>query len=324
MEFDMALAVPRGRPDIKATVERALDENKAEIHQILVDYGVPLVKCADCLVNGDLPSHGPYAAAKPDTQIARADSKVTAARMAELKGAIARGADPDEELINAVTAADLARVRYTLGHGANVNSRDGEGNTPLINASRFGFNDVATYLAEHKADTNFVDRSGWTPLMYAAWGDNGPLAQMLISHGARIDARDNDELTALAIAVQNGKAKAADALITAGADVNEAVAKGGYTPLMLASIVGSNEIAGSLVAHGAKVNAANPGGVTALMIAVANDHPGVAEFLLRSGADIAARSEDGRTALGIAQAKNSEGLIKLLQDAAQHGNSKSS
>ena len=47
MEFDMALAVPRGRADIKAAVERALEQHKDEVKQILVDFGVPLVKCDD-------------------------------------------------------------------------------------------------------------------------------------------------------------------------------------------------------------------------------------------------------------------------------------
>ena len=35
MEFDMALAVPRGRPDVKAAIEQAVDQHKSEIHQIL-------------------------------------------------------------------------------------------------------------------------------------------------------------------------------------------------------------------------------------------------------------------------------------------------
>ncbi|MGA2188443.1 MAG: quinoprotein dehydrogenase-associated putative ABC transporter substrate-binding protein [Steroidobacteraceae bacterium] len=324
MEFDMALAVPRGRPDIKSAVEQALEQHRGEIRAILVDYGVPLVKCDDCLVSGDLPSHGAYAPVKPDVQSARSVAQARAAGMASLKKSLAQGAKPDDELDNAITADDLDRVRYTLGHGAHVDSPDGEGNTPLINASRFGFNEVATYLVEHKADPNLADRSGWTPLMFAAWGDNETLAQMLISHGAKLAAQDSDGLTPLAIAVQNGKAKAADVLIGAGADVNAPVAKGGYTPLMLACISGSNAIAAALIGHGAQVNAANPGGVTALMIAAANDHPGVAELLLKSGADVAARSEDGRTALGIAQAKSNENLIKLLQEAAQRGAPKSS
>jgi len=59
LEFDMALAVPRGRPDIKAAVERALRDSKDEVRKILDDYGVPLVKCDECIVSGNLPSHGP-------------------------------------------------------------------------------------------------------------------------------------------------------------------------------------------------------------------------------------------------------------------------
>jgi quinoprotein dehydrogenase-associated probable ABC transporter substrate-binding protein len=323
MEFDMALAVPRGRPDVKAAIEQALDQHKDEIHQILVDYGVPLVKCEECLISGDLPAHGPYQPAKPDVQTAAVGEKARRVRMAELKKWLAEGADPNEELNNAIVADDLDRVRYLTGHGAQLKTVDREGYPPLVNAARFGFTTVAAYLVEHKADPNQPDRSGWTPLMYAAWGDQADLASMLLAHGARLDAADNDGLTPLAIATQNAKLKAARVLLDAGADVNAPVAKGGYTPLMLASISGSRELAGSLIQHGAKVNAANPGGVTALMIAAGGNRTGVVELLLQSGADVSARSEDGRTALSIAQANNSEAVVKILEQAAHSGAAKS-
>jgi quinoprotein dehydrogenase-associated probable ABC transporter substrate-binding protein len=322
LEFDLALAVPRGRPDIKAAIEQALERHKSEVHQILVDFGVPLLKCDECLVSGDLPSHGPYAVPVPDAQTVARDAqesaRAVAARMADLKQTLAHGGNADDELQNAVIASDVERVKYTLAHGAHVNSKDGDGYTPLINATRFGFNSVATYLVEHKADPNQTDHGGWTPLMYAAYNDNATLAKTLIAHGADITAKDDDLLTALALAAQNGKAKAADVLLASGADVNAPAAKGAYTPLMLTAISGSSEIAKSLIAHGARVNATNPGGLTALMIAAANDNASVAELLLKSGADVSVRTEDGRTALGIAQAKNNDTLVKLLQDAAQH------
>jgi quinoprotein dehydrogenase-associated probable ABC transporter substrate-binding protein len=321
LEFDMALAVPRGRPDIKAGIEKALAARKSEIKQILTDYGVPLVACEECLISGNLPSHGPYAEVKPDLKMAAAeDAKTRAARMADLKKWLAHGANPDDELHNAVTANDIDRVRYLLAHGARVDSLDGDGNSSLINAVRFGFSAVATYLAEHKANANFADRSGWTPLMFAAWDDDPALVKMLLAHGAQLAAADNDGMTPLGVAAQNAKTKAAAALLEAGAAVNAPVAKGGYSPLMLASISGSAELAKLLISHGAKVNAANPGGITALMIAAANDHASVVELLLSSGADVDARSEDGRTALGIAQSANSNvNLIKLLEDAAHRG-----
>jgi quinoprotein dehydrogenase-associated probable ABC transporter substrate-binding protein len=322
MEFDMALAVPRGRPDVKAAIEQALNQRKDEIHQILTDFGVPLVKCDGCLISGDLPAHGPYQAAPPDVQRAALDEKAQRARLADLKKWLAAGASPDDELHNAIVAGDIGRVRYLVGHGAHVSAVDGEGYPPLVNAARFGFTTVATYLLEHKADPNQPDRSGWTPLMYAAWGDRPDLATILLAHGAKLDSVEHEGLTALAIAVQNAKTKTAQVLLDAGADVNAPVAKGGYTPLMLASIAGSQELSTSLIQRGAKVNAANPGGVTALMIAAAGNRAGIVTLLLKSGADVNARSEDGRTALSIAEGNNSDAIIKILQEAAQSGGAK--
>ncbi|HEY3852733.1 MAG TPA: quinoprotein dehydrogenase-associated putative ABC transporter substrate-binding protein [Steroidobacteraceae bacterium] len=318
MEFDMALAVPRGRPEIKEAVEGALAQSKAEIKQVLVDYAVPLVQCTECLISGDLPSHGPYKAQPPPVESAASIEKVRRARMAEMKKSLAQGANPDDELSNAIVADDMDRVRYLLRHGAQIDFRDGEGNTPLINATRFGYADVATYLIEHKADVKQADRTNWTPLMFAAWTDDPGLVTMLIHHGSGLEKKDADGLTPLAIASQNGKVEAAQVLVDAGADVNAPVAKGGYTPLMLASISGSTDLADALIKHGAQVNAVNSGGVTALMIAAAGNHSGVAALLLKAGADINARSEDGRTALSIAQANNNEPVIRLLKDAVRH------
>ncbi len=319
MEFDMALAVPRGRPDVKAAIEQALEQHKGEIRQILVDFGVPLVKCEECTISGDLPSHGPYQTATPEVQTAAVDVKAQRARMADLKKWLAEGANPDEELNNAIVADDTERVRYLLAHGAHVDAIDGEGHPALVNATRYGFKSVATFLVEHKANPNLSDPSGWTPLMYAAWGDDPGLATMLLKAGAKLDSTDNDGLTPLAIAVQNAKVNAARVLLDAGADVNAPVAQGGYTPLMLASISGSTDVAASLIGHGAKVNAANAGGVPALMIAAAGNRSSIVGLLLKSGADVNARSEDGRTALSIAQANNSEAVIKILEEAAKPG-----
>ncbi|MGB6307052.1 MAG: quinoprotein dehydrogenase-associated putative ABC transporter substrate-binding protein [Steroidobacteraceae bacterium] len=319
MEFDMSLAVPRGRPDIKSAVEEALVQHKSEIHQILVDFGVPLVRCDECTVSGDLPSHGPYAPvpAKPEVRTAAETAKIHAAAMAALKKALAQGASPDDELNAAVIADDVGRIGYLLAHGANSGVQDGDGYTPLIMAIRTRYLDAASYLVEHKADANEADRTGWTPLMWAAWVDNPALINLLMAHGAALNGKDNSGLTALAVAAQNGRVNAAQALMEHGADVNEPVAQGGYTPLMLASIAGSPELVTSLLGRGAKINAANPGGVTALMIAVAGNHSTLAALLVKSGADVNARSEDGRTALSIAQENSNDAVIKLLQEAAQ-------
>ena len=258
MEFDMALAVPKGRPGLQAAIERATLQHADEIRKILADFGVPLVKCDDCVVSGDLPSHGPYRPAEPVKPDIKASARLSAARMAKLKKGLAQGANPDDELNNAVVANAVDRVGYLLRHGAHANAADGEGNSPLVNAARFGFMEIATYLVAHGSDVNQADRSGWIPLMYAVWRDDVTMVRMLLAKGASRDATDKDGLTPLAIAAQNGKIKAVTPLLEAGADVNAPVAKGGYTPLMLAAVSGSAELATVLISHGAKVNAVNP------------------------------------------------------------------
>ncbi len=319
LEFDMTLAVPRGRPDIKNAVQQALEAHAAQIHKILDEYGVPLVRCSECIISGDLPAHGPYTPLKEPVVSKAERAKIQAERMAALKKALAAGANPDDELGDAIVANDLARVRYLLKHGAHTDATDGDGYTPAVNATRFRFLDIAAYLVEHGADANLADRSGWTPLMYAAWDDDVPMLKMLLKHGARMDVVNGDGLDALAIAAQNAKIAAAEALAASGADVNAPRAKGGYTPLMLAAMSGSSELAELLIAHGAKIDATNPGGVTALMITAATDHARVAEVLLKRGANVDAKSDDGRTALSIARANNADAVLRLLAPAGQSG-----
>lgn len=317
LEFDMALAVPRGRPDVKTAIEDTMRKEKDQIHAILADYGVPLVKCDECIIAGDLPSHGPYK--KPDAATTAATQPIHTNSMPELKAALAQGAKPDDELANAVVADDPERVRYLLAHGAHIDGRFLDGTTALTNATRFGFDDLVGVLIAAKADPNATDISGWTPLMYAAWIDDPAVTRQLVKAGARLDVADGNGLTALGVAAQNGKAKSLEALVTAGADVNKTIGKAAYTPLMLASIAASEDIASYLIAHGADVNARNAGGVTALMVVAANNTARIGSLLLKSGADPSAKSEDGRTAKTIAEANNSQAMLQLLQSTGTQG-----
>jgi len=322
LEFDMAMATPKGRPEIKPLIEQAMRESKDKIHAILVAYGVPLVKCAECVIDGDLPSHGPYKAAQPQTQTAAASEPATS--LDDLKKWLADGADPNAELCNAVIAADMTRVTYLVEHGANAGTRDGDGYTALGNAVRFGYTPIAQYLIEHNADVNATDLSGWTPLMYAAWIDDGELVKLLIAHGAKVDfTKEMSGLTPLAVAMQNAKPKAGAVLIDAGANVDQPVGQGSYTPLMLATTSGSTALAQQLVGKKANVNAKNAGGVTALMIAAAGNRTDIATLLIKAGADPNAKSEDGRTELKIAEANNSDDVAKLLRGKSSKPGGKS-
>lgn len=320
LEFDMALAVRSRNRDLRDRIEQAMRQDKDQIKAILADYGVPLVKCDTCLIDGDLPSHGPYVPAKPKKVMA--DNGQPAVTVAMLQDWLKHGASVTEELNNAVIADDLARVGYLVEQRhANINARDPQGYTPLINAIRKTSTGMVRYLVEHKANVNLADGDGWSPLMNAAWLDDADIVQLLVAHRASLTARNPKGLTPLAIAAQYGKDVAAVALIDAGSDVNQRVGGGGYTPLMLAVAGQADDTARALVSHGADVNARNGGGLTALMIAAAGNRAEIAAFLIKSGANVAAQSVNGQTALSIARDKDSQAVVKLLEQTEQHASS---
>ena len=317
MEFDMALAVRSRNRDLHDKVEAAMKKEKDKIRAILVDFGVPLVKCDACLISGDLPSHGPYAPAKPHPVTADTQS-VT---IAQLDDWLKHGAKVNDELNNAVIADDMVRVGYLLEKKhANVNTRDLQGYTPLLNAIRKTSLNMAKYLIGHKADVNGTDSDGWTPLMTAAWMDDGDLVHLLVANKADMKAKNPNGLTPLAIASQYSKDVATVALVQAGSDVNQRIGSG-YTPLMLAVAGHADQSAKALIDHGADVNAKNSGGVTALMIAAAANQADLAAMLIKSGADAAVQNENGKTALGIARDKDSQAVVKLLEQSASNAGS---
>lgn len=315
LEFDMAVAVRRGDQGFKRRIEAVLVREKDQIRKILEAYGVPLVACEICIVNGNLPAHGPYQSAEPAPLAEDLMSKGAAMPIAKLKQWLTEGANPDRELGNAVIGDDIGRVRYLVELKANVNTRDEEGYSPLHNAVRIGSVEVATYLLDHGAEVGATDREGWTPLMFAAWRNSAPMTRLLLDRKARQEAINTAGLTSLAIATQHGRTSAALVLIEAGADVNRAVGAGAFTPLMLAAAKNSTGVIEALLAKGADVNARNTAGYTALMVAAAGNFPDSAALLIKAGADASVQSEDGRTALAIAREREFQALIDLLQKA---------
>ncbi len=76
LEYEMAFGVPTTDRILKYKIDLALQDNKAAIEKVLRDYGVPLVKCSSCIVEGDLPAHGEYSALPP-TPASELKSSVT-------------------------------------------------------------------------------------------------------------------------------------------------------------------------------------------------------------------------------------------------------
>lgn len=342
LEFELAIGLRKIDWVLKYKFDLALEERKDDIEKILRDYGVPLVQCSRCTVAGDLPSHGVYnnlyEHEKGVSNPIAEDQKVTEARVEEW---LKTGADLNQELSNAVLAGDIKRVNWLLNKGADIDSRDAQGYTPLQTAARNRREEVISALLEKSASVNSADADGYVALHYAVLRNHGPSVTALAKGGADLDRRTPTGYTPLALAIIEDKFKAAIALIKSGAPLETAVGDAGLTPLMLAAgkesrvmtmqagvtrvhkynprDPGHLEVAHALVEGGASVNAVSKSGVTALLLAAAHNNTPIVGLLAEAGADRSVKTSDGLTAADLARRSGNTAVVSLLTLLGQAG-----
>jgi len=139
-------------------------------------------------------------------------------------------------------------LRLLLEYGADVDSRNKYGETPLHGASWNGKLDAGQHLVEYGADINARNEDDWTPLFHAVFHGHTEFAQMLIIRGAVINARSVFGSTPLHVAVRRGDVQAVRLLLVHGAAVNTRDNRG-WTPSRWKS---TEEIVKLLTVYGAE------------------------------------------------------------------------
>lgn len=316
LEFELGLGVRKTDVFLKYLLDFALEDNVEEVEAIMKEYGVPLVQCSKCVVAGDLPAHGSYTKfadlkfeARPD--LASPDQVIT---QEKLDGWLAEGADPQQELSNALIGNDFERIKYLVSKGADVNKPDRQNWTPLTSSGRQRHDKTIELLIELGADPNKVDGNGITPLAAALMRDHVPSIEVLIEKGADVNVSGQQGYRPLTLALAEQKYEAAKALMEGGADVSHAASGQGLTPLMIVAaqtgpaegsifLPGSarpTDVAKALVDKGADIDAQSDNGMTALMIAASNNSAPMIGLLIDAGADPAIKNAQGQTAEEVA------------------------
>jgi ankyrin repeat protein len=250
------------------------------------------------------------------------DHAVSAGNTEIAKNLLARGAHSKKEyksqgdlvtattnfaLLRAAMNNKLAEVKEFVAAGADINSRNHIGDTPLMLAVEYGYGrvDVVNYLVEKGADLNITNINGETALMLATSSNNSEAAEILLAHKAAIDPRNSQLQTALHLAAAELHTKILAAIISNNpaldVDIRDA---SGRTSLMLAANNEGfvpDEVMQLLIDRGAKVNAQDTQGYSALMIAAKVGQMAGVEFLLGKGASVDLKNNAGETALKLAR-----------------------
>lgn len=113
----------------------------------------------------------------------------------------------DYPLHDAINRNDLERLVGLLQSGHNPNELDQHGRTALIHVIARQRDDDYLYVSEllrFGANSNTPDRTGATPLHHAAMNGSSGLAKLLADSGADVKADMSTGATVLAFAYQNG------------------------------------------------------------------------------------------------------------------------
>lgn len=213
-------------------------------------------------------------------------------RMKIIRDLIAQGADVNAKENNGHTPLDFVASSTFLKRGwidlaELLITKGADPNSTLVVAAANNNKDLADYLLAKGANINTSNEKGCTPLNAAlgfTFTDCREVAEFLIAKGADINAKDDIGNSPLQNVVMNGEYKGiAELLINKGAVLN-ARNKWGNTPLHTAASFNRMEMAGILIAHGADMNVKNNEGLTPLQVAENQASRDVVELLRKHGA----------------------------------------
>jgi len=128
---------------------------------------------------------------------------------------------------------DPAIVRLLIRFGADVNSRDEGGRTPLIWAAEYSNIKAVKQLLDHGAEIDAQENDGTTALLTATNGNDVKLATVLLDRGANIELHDAEEWTPLLRAISVKSLPMVELLVSRGANV-KARTSIDWSPLQLA------------------------------------------------------------------------------------------
>ncbi|GLJ59496.1 hypothetical protein SUGI_1511180 [Cryptomeria japonica] len=202
-------------------------------------------------------------------------------------------------------ASSVEVAELLLNSGADVNSRNDHGRTPLMSEKARRRADIAAVLLKNGAEVNAIDNYGRTALHYAL---SKRVLKLLLENGADTEIKDEEGETALFKAVKGKRFEyTAPILIRYGAHVDTSC-KSGLPAIFYAKTKKTLKL---LLKNGADVDAKCQG-LTSLIIQGKNRLTGLLLILLKYDTNVNFRNFLGVTVFQISVKLNYLDIVPLL------------
>ncbi|XP_066468012.1 ankyrin repeat and SOCS box protein 3 isoform X2 [Tiliqua scincoides] len=193
--------------------------------------------------------------------------------------------DETTPLFLAVGSGHTDVIKLLLQYGANVNGPHcWSGWNSLHQAAFQRYPEILKLLLDRGANKESEDDFGITPLFIAAQYGQLECLRILISYGANINCQAKDQATPLFIAAQEGKGRCVELLLSSGADPNQYCNEEEWQlPIHAAAQMGHSNILQSLVPVTDQLCGSDAAKVSPIYSAIYGGHEECLELLLQEG-----------------------------------------
>lgn len=204
-------------------------------------------------------------------------------------------------------------IKLVIENGANINSSDEKGHTPLMMASYSGNLEIMKLLINIGVNIDAQANYGDTALIFACGMNDLKVVELLVKSNANLDIVNRSKNSALITAISHQNTDMGKILIENNCDINHQ-GQYGHTPLISAVHNQCIDVVQLLIKKGVDLDVQDEEGFSALLSCFSNEgmKKEIISLLVNAGANVNLRNQQGVSVLMHATIVEDKSIIKLL------------
>ena len=195
-------------------------------------------------------------------------------------------------LHHAARGGDTDIISLIHTHLPNIDSKTGEGDTPLMLATLWGKLRAVKWFLEKGASVACENNVGWNTLHYAAQGGVTDIISLIHTHLPNIESKTSNGYTPLMVAASHGELLAVKWFLEKGATV-ACENNIGWNTLHYAAMGGDTDIISLIHTHLPNIESKTGKGLTPLMVAASCGKLHAVKWFLEKGAIVTSVESHG-------------------------------